>query len=93
MNHSELALVKLGRSRESLAATGEKSAWGLRGRMRLFPQYGGISRGLAVFFEIRPLPNQNAPDLTGRGRSVILEHETRFELATPTLAKGRRSKR
>ena len=30
--------------------------------------------------------NQNAPDLTGRGRSGILEHETRFELATPTLA-------
>ncbi len=31
-------------------------------------------------------PNENAPDLTGRGRWENLEHETRFELATPTLA-------
>ena len=27
---------------------------------------------------------ENAPDLTGRGRSVILEHETGFELAFPS---------
>ena len=30
--------------------------------------------------------NQNAPDLSGRGHSVFMEHETRFELATLTLA-------
>jgi hypothetical protein len=37
--------------------------------------------------------NENAPDLTGRGHSVFLEHETRFELATPTLAKRRGTKK
>ena len=37
-------------------------------------------------------PNENAHDLNGRGRFEKLEHETRFELATPTLAKGRRGK-
>ena len=31
-------------------------------------------------------PSENAPDLTGRGRSLILEHETGLEPATPTLA-------
>ncbi len=30
--------------------------------------------------------NANAPDLTGRGRSHHLEHETGLEPATPTLA-------
>ena len=30
--------------------------------------------------------NENAPDLTGRGHSVYLEHETGLEPATPTLA-------
>ena len=30
--------------------------------------------------------NENAPDLTGRGHSQNMEHETRFELATLTLA-------
>ena len=34
-------------------------------------------------------PNENAPGLTDRGRFTILEHETRFELATPTLATWR----
>ena len=29
---------------------------------------------------------ENAPDLTGRGHSLNMEHETRFELATLTLA-------
>ena len=29
---------------------------------------------------------KNAPDLSGRGRSGMMEHETRFELATLTLA-------
>ena len=33
--------------------------------------------------------NENAPDLTGRGRSVFLEHETGLEPATPTLATWR----
>ena len=31
--------------------------------------------------------DENAPDLTGRGRSVYLEHETGLEPATPTLAR------
>ncbi len=31
--------------------------------------------------------NENAPDLTGRGRSLELEHETGLEPATPTLAR------
>jgi hypothetical protein len=44
-----------------------------------------------------PLPNddpdnENAPDLTGREHSVLLEHETGLEPATPTLAKERRGK-
>ena len=30
---------------------------------------------------------ENAPDLTSRGRSLILEHETGLEPATPTLAR------
>ena len=30
--------------------------------------------------------SKNAPDLSGRGRSGMMEHETRFELATLTLA-------
>ena len=30
--------------------------------------------------------SKNAPDLNGRGHSALLEHETRFELATLTLA-------
>jgi hypothetical protein len=32
------------------------------------------------------LDNENAPDLTSRGRSHYLEHETGLEPATPTLA-------
>ena len=35
---------------------------------------------------------ENAPDLTDRGRLSFLEHETGLEPATPTLAKGRRGK-
>jgi hypothetical protein len=31
--------------------------------------------------------HENAPDLTGRGRSLYLEHETGLEPATPTLAR------
>ncbi len=31
--------------------------------------------------------NENAPDLTSRGRSHFLEHETGLEPATPTLAR------
>ncbi len=31
--------------------------------------------------------NENAPDLTGRGRSLYLEHEAGLEPATPTLAR------
>jgi hypothetical protein len=30
---------------------------------------------------------ENAPGLTGRGRSLFLEHETGLEPATPTLAR------
>jgi hypothetical protein len=33
------------------------------------------------------LDNENAPDLTSRGRSLYLEHETGLEPATPTLAR------
>ncbi len=33
--------------------------------------------------------NENAPDLTGRGRFGKMEHETGLEPATPTLAKRR----
>jgi len=33
------------------------------------------------------LESENAPDLTGRGRSLYLEHETGLEPATPTLAR------
>ncbi len=38
-----------------------------------------------------PPETENAPDLSGRGHSSNLEHETRFELATLTLAKRNRS--
>ena len=31
--------------------------------------------------------NENAPDLTGRGRFEKMEHETGLEPATPTLAR------
>ena len=31
--------------------------------------------------------SENAPDLTGRGRSLLMEHETGLEPATPTLAR------
>ncbi len=31
--------------------------------------------------------NENAPDLTGRGRSLYLEHETGFEPATLSLGR------
>jgi len=31
--------------------------------------------------------HENAPDLTSRGRSHYLEHETGLEPATPTLAR------
>ena len=31
--------------------------------------------------------SKNAPDASGRGHSGIMEHETRFELATLTLAR------
>jgi len=34
-------------------------------------------------------PNENAPDLTGRGRYGNMEHETGLEPATPTLATWR----
>ena len=35
----------------------------------------------------RKRATQNAPDLTSRGRSLYLEHETGLEPATPTLAR------
>ena len=35
------------------------------------------------------LTNENAPDLSGRGRFENLEHETGLEPATPTLATWR----
>jgi len=31
--------------------------------------------------------NENAPATSGRGHSLFMEHETRFELATLTLAR------
>ncbi len=37
--------------------------------------------------------NENAPDLTGRGRFGKMEHETGLEPATPTLAKRRGGKK
>ena len=37
--------------------------------------------------------NENAPDLTGRGRFEKMEHETGLEPATPTLAKRRGGKK
>ena len=36
---------------------------------------------------------KNAPDPSGRGRSALVEHETRFELATLTLAKGKKGQK
>jgi hypothetical protein len=36
--------------------------------------------------------NENAPDLSGRGRFENLEHETGLEPATPTLAKRKTGK-
>ncbi len=38
----------------------------------------------------RDAQNENAPDLTGRGRFGKMEHETGLEPATPTLARRRR---
>ena len=36
--------------------------------------------------QVASTPIENAPDLTGRRRSLYLEHETGLEPATPTLA-------
>ena len=48
---------------------------------RLLPQRSTSAHG-AVEAE-----HENAPGLTGRGRSLYLEHETGLEPATPTLAR------
>ncbi len=52
------------------------------GSERLYPAPSSSTEG----------ESENASDLTSRGRSLYLEHETGLEPATPTLAKGRRGK-
>ncbi len=47
------------------------------GSERLYPAPGPSTEG----------EQENAPDLTSRGRSHYLEHETGLEPATPTLAR------
>ncbi len=49
------------------------------GSERLYPAPGSSTEGR----------HENAPDLTSRGRSLYLEHETGLEPATPTLATWR----
>ena len=49
----------------------------------------GPARPHAAARSTRGAPNENAPDLAGRGRFGNLEHETGLEPATPTLATWR----
>jgi hypothetical protein len=51
-----------------------------------FLDFGSTKRHPRGTEHLEVAENQNAPDLSGRGHSVLLEHETRFELATLTLA-------
>ena len=51
-----------------------------------FLDFGGTKRHPRGTEQKAVVANENAPDLNGRGHSVLLEHETRFELATLTLA-------
>ena len=47
-----------------------------------FADFGGSTRPYTAPTPEAATSNENAPDLSGRGHSVLLEHETRFELAT-----------
>ena len=51
-----------------------------------FAEFGGPKRPYAAPPDLEERRNENAPDLTSRGRSENLEHETGFEPATSTLA-------
>ncbi len=51
-----------------------------------FLDFGGTKRHPRGTKQIAAAENENAPDATSRGRSVFMEHETRIELATLTLA-------
>jgi hypothetical protein len=57
-----------------------------------FAEFGGPKRHYAAPPGLKERSNENAPDLTGRGRSKNLEHETGLEPATSTLAKRSRAK-
>ncbi len=52
-----------------------------------FADFGGPARPYTAPLSETSLSNENAPDATGRGHSSNMEHETRFELATLTLAR------
>jgi hypothetical protein len=51
-----------------------------------FADFGGAGRRYTALAVEGDDDNENAPDLTGRGRFGNLEHETGLEPATPTLA-------
>jgi hypothetical protein len=54
-----------------------------------FADFGGARRRYTAQADDDDDRNENAPDLTNRGRFDFLEHETGLEPATPTLAKRR----
>ncbi len=66
--------------RESRGEAGDFRGDARRGYLRDWLHFGGTS-------DVASTPVENAPDLTGRGRSHFLEHETGLEPATPTLAR------
>ena len=51
-----------------------------------FADFDGPGRPYTAPASEPAAPKQNAPAASGRGHSVFMEHETRFELATLTLA-------
>jgi hypothetical protein len=55
-----------------------------------FADFGGSLRPYTAPALEASSKAQNAPDLSGREHSVLMEHETRFELASLTLAKRKR---
>ena len=52
-----------------------------------FDDFGGPKRPYTAPTQQSVAANENAPATSGRGHSLFMEHETRFELATLTLAR------
>lgn len=58
-----------------------------------FADFGGPGRPYTAPVLESPDPNKIAPDLSGRGHSVLLKHETRFELAFPSAPAASHTRR